>query len=418
MIRQELINGIRVIQEDFPFLPSAACGIIFNLGSRDEEKEKSGITHFIEHSLFKGTTKKTAREISLRAESLGAHIDGFTARESTGLYARFLKEFTEEVLELLFEIAFSPLFPEEEIEKEKGVIYQEIREIEEDPEEKVFSLLFESLFPSHPLGLPITGYFETVKNLSRETIRTYFHQNYTKERTILILIGSEKALPLDRELLNETGGRDSGRKRSPPAALRSGEIDQKEIRVVRRKELESVYLIAGQTFPVAKEKRYSLSVFNTAFGGSLSSRLFQRLREEEGLVYQISSFVDLYSDCGIFGIYFVTSKENALKALKIVSEVREECRTEGFNQKEIDVALNLTKSSIILSQESPLHRMFALAKTQLLFGEILTLKEVLSNYQKVKLEEVNLRAEEILTPPQVIVGVGDLKEEDLKNFLS
>uniref|UniRef100_A0A7C3UN88 Insulinase family protein n=1 Tax=candidate division WOR-3 bacterium TaxID=2052148 RepID=A0A7C3UN88_UNCW3 len=418
MIRQELINGIRVIQEDFPFLPSAACGIIFNLGSRDEEKEKSGITHFIEHSLFKGTTKKTAREISLRAESLGAHIDGFTARESTGLYARFLKEFTEEVLELLFEIAFSPLFPEEEIEKEKGVIYQEIREIEEDPEEKVFSLLFESLFPSHPLGLPITGYFETVKNLSRETIRTYFHQNYTTERTILILIGSEKALPLDRKLLNEAGGRDSGRKRSPPAALRSGEMDQKEIRVVRRKELESVYLIAGQTFPVAKEKRYSLSVFNTAFGGSLSSRLFQRLREEEGLVYQISSFVDLYSDCGIFGIYFVTSKENALKALKIVSEVREECRTEGFNQKEIDVALNLTKSSIILSQESPLHRMFALAKTQLLFGEILTLKEVLSNYQKVKLEEVNLRAEEILTPPQVIVGVGDLKEEDLKNFLS
>lgn len=407
-MRKEKIGGIKTIQEDFPFLPSAALGIIFDFGSRDEEIQ--GMTHFIEHTFFKGTRGKTAREISLTAESLGAHIDGFTTREATGLYARCLKDKTKEVLALLWEIVALPLFPEEEIEKEKMVIFQEIREIEEDPEDKVFSILFESIFPNHPLGQKIAGSFETVKEFSRGKILNYFQSSYTEERVLLVSIGN--FLPPDLSFLPSVN--------SLPASFKKRErpnFPKKAVRVERRKELESVYIVIAQPIFVKPHNRYALSVLNTAFGGSLSSRLFQRLREEEGLVYQISSFFDLYSDCALFGIYFVTSQKFAQKALKIIGEVRERCYKDLFLPKEIEVALNLTKSSVILSQESPLHRMFALTKSELLFGEILTLEEVLTNYEKVGLEEVNFLVREVLIPPSVIAAVGNLKEEELEPFL-
>ncbi|MEO0102423.1 MAG: pitrilysin family protein [candidate division WOR-3 bacterium] len=407
-IRKEMMRGIKTIQEDFPFLPSTALGIIFNFGSRDEEIP--GMTHFIEHTLFKGTRKKTAREISLTAESLGAHIDGFTTREATGLYARCLKDKTKEVLALLFEIVASPLFLEGEVEKEKRVVFQEIREIEEDPEDKVFSILYEGIFPNHPLGQKITGTFETVKGFSREKILNYFQSSYTKERVLLFSIGN--FLPTDLSFLSSLNNSSAFlRKREKP------NFPQKMVRVERRKELESVYIVIAQPIFVSPHNRYALSVLNTAFGGSLSSRLFQRLREEEGLVYQISSFFDFYSDCALFGIYFVTSQKFSQKALRIIYEVRERCYKDLFSPKEFEVALNLTKSSVILSQESPLHRMFALAKSELLFGETLTLEEVLTNYEKVRLEEVNFLVREVLMPPLVIAAVGSLKEKELESFL-
>ncbi|MEO0116013.1 MAG: pitrilysin family protein [candidate division WOR-3 bacterium] len=412
MIRKEVVNGLRIIQEDFPFLPSAALGIIFNFGSRDEDKENNGMTHFIEHTLFKGTKKKSAREISLAAESLGAHLDGFTAREATGLYARFLKEKTEEVLELLSEVAFSPVFPEEEIEKEKRVILQEIREAEEDPEDKVFSILFETLFPDHPLGRPITGISETVKKFSREKILSYFGSNYRKERIILVLVGDKTFCQKEWEIGNGDSKADiSFRKREKPS------FPERRVRVERRKELESVYVVVAQPVLIHPQQRYALSVLNTAFGGALSSPLFQRLREEEGLVYQISSFIDFYSDCVLFGIYFVTNQKDLPQALKITSEVRERYYRDGFSPKEMAVALNLTKSSIILSQESPLHRLFALMRSELLFGETLTLGEILNNYEKVELAEVNFLAKEVLTPPLVIAAVGNIREKELEPFL-
>ncbi len=422
MIRREVVNGIRIIHEPLPFLPSCALGLIFNLGSRDETEDLNGATHFIEHTLFKGTKKRSARDISLYAESLGAHLDGFTARESTGLYARFLKEFTRDVLKLTIEIVTSPLFPEEAMEKEKGVVYQEIREAEEDPEDKVFSLLFANFFPSHPLGFPITGTYETVKGFSRGKILTYFLKNYTTNNIIFVLTGGEEdglfdilceeTSALSTVTGEPTGGTKKEGRRPPPL------FSSPWVYVERRKELESVYLIEAKPCSAYNsEKRYALSVLNTAFGGSLSSRLFQRLREEEGLVYQITSFVDLHSDCGIFGVYFVTSKEDTPQAIKILHEVRERLRREKFSSKEIEVALNLTKSSLTLSQESPLARMFALARNELLLGRSLTLEEVLAQYNQVKLEDVNSLLDEILAPPFSIVAVGDINESDIKRFL-
>ncbi len=417
MIKKEVINGIRIIQEPIPFLPSCALGIIFNLGSRDENETNTGITHFIEHGFFKGTQKKTPKEISLYAESKGCHLDGFTTKESTGIYARFLKENIGPVLELLLEIATTPLFPKDELEKEKGVIYQEIREAEEDPEDKILSLLFSHFFSSHPLGRPITGTYEQVKDLTREKVLSYFSSNYTANNIILLLTGGTERLweevvsrvPKVKSLTNKIN---SPRRAPPPNSPSS------PLLVEVRKELESAYIIyARPIFSYPPEKRYALSVLNTAFGSSLSSRLFQKLREEEGLVYQISSFVDLYSDSGLFGIYFITRKDWAIKALRIISAEREKVLTEGFSQKEIEVALNLTKSSIILSQESPLARMFALAKNELLLGRCFTLEETLSNYNRLKVSDVNSLLPEVLSPPFFVTALGDVPEKDLKQFV-
>ncbi len=427
-VKKEVVNGITLLAEDFPYLPSCALGVFFNLGSRDEDPGLSGITHFIEHLLFKGTRKRSAKEISLAAESVGANIDGFTTKEVTGIYGRFLKDFTKEVLELLIEIVTSPVFPEEEMEKEKNVIYQEIREDEEDPEESVFLLLFRSLFPNHPLGSPITGTYQTVKEFTREKILAYFLDNYKtdgvakgKSSKILFVLTGGNGEGFDLLRLKAKGyeaGVKTNDQKSKERMRARPNFNDPSVWVERRRDLASAHLIlARPIFSYPSDNRYPLSVLNTALGGSVSSRLFQKLREEEGLVYQISSFADLYSDCGVFGIYFVTHKKDVGKALTLVKEVLEKSWKEGFSAREIEVAQNLTKSAIILSQESPLHRMFSLAKLELVFGESLTLEEVLSRYQRVGWEDVNFLGKELLKPTFSIVGVGDLREEELRVFL-
>ncbi|MEO0086758.1 MAG: pitrilysin family protein [candidate division WOR-3 bacterium] len=415
MIQKEKINGVTLVLEHRPFYPSVALCVAFNHGSRDEPKEMNGISHFVEHMLFKGTKNKTAKEISYYAESIGCILDAFTGREMTGIYARFLKEFAEPVCDLLKEIICYPLFNSQEFEKEREVIIEEIKQSNEDDEDLLFNLFFNTLFPNASLGLPIAGKIETIKKFTPEIIKQFYWENYTKSKVVISVVGD-----LEKEVYQ---------KMSENLLLKEGSENKREIikeggslkiSVKNKTDLDSVYFILGKKIFFQEEKeKYALSIFNTSLGGSLSSRLFQRLREEEGLVYQISSFVDFYEDVTIFGIYFVCDKAKLEKTLNIVTEELIKLKKEGFTKREYEIALNYTKSAIVIHLENPLNRSFNLAKNEFIYGRSFTVEEILDAYNQVKKEQLDLITEKVLSSLNEfsVASVGNVEESDVIKIL-
>ncbi|MDH5186120.1 MAG: insulinase family protein [candidate division WOR-3 bacterium] len=411
-----LPSGLRVITEKLPYLHSIALGIIFDRGSRDEAENEQGISHLLEHMFFKGTTNRTAREISIFAESKGTIIDGFTSKENTGVYARFLSENFAPIIDLSCEVLSSPLFAANELEKEKGVIYEEIKSAQEDPEDQMLNLLFKVLYEPHPMGFPITGTLQSLEPIDAQALRNYYQKNYGKRSAIVVGVGEieHNALcDLISEKLNIAQD-DSKNSRMTP------NFKKPNYQFEPRQELTQVFVsMAKPIFSFQDERRYALSVLNTALGGGLSSRLFQRLREEEGLVYTISSFVDLFLDSGILGVYFVTDYKKLAKGINTVLEEINKLRQQKFQPEEFETASNLTKSSILLALENPLSRMMRLAKTELLLKRVLTVDETLAAYNRLTLDSLNTLIEEVLPDDDFFIScVGPLKENDLHPFFT
>ncbi|MEM2175259.1 MAG: pitrilysin family protein [Candidatus Micrarchaeia archaeon] len=415
MIQKEKVNGVTLILEHRPLYPSVALCIAFNNGSRDEPKEMNGISHFVEHMLFKGTKNKSAKQISYYAESIGCILDAFTGKEMTGIYARFLKDFAEPVCDLLTEIICHPLFGKQEFEKEKEVIIEEIKQSNEDDEDVLFNLFFYTLFPNNSLGLPIAGKIETIKKFTPEIIRNFYWENYTKDKIVISVVGD-----LEKNIYLKMGENLFLKEESINRREIIKDTKANKIGVEKKVDLDSVYFILGKkVFLEEEQDKYALSIFNTSLGGSLSSRLFQRLREEEGLVYQISSFVDFYIDVAVFGIYFVCDKSKLEKTLKIVVEELIKLRNQKFTQKEYEISLNYTKSAIVIHLENPLNRSFNLAKNEFIYGRCFTVQEILNVYNQIKKEQVDLITEKILNPLNEfsIASVGSIDEDYIKKIL-
>uniref|UniRef100_A0A7C6A8T9 Insulinase family protein n=1 Tax=candidate division WOR-3 bacterium TaxID=2052148 RepID=A0A7C6A8T9_UNCW3 len=409
-----LPSGVRVITENLPYLHSVAFGIFFNHGARDESPQEQGIAHLLEHMFFKGTTKRSAKEISIFAESKGTIIDGFTSKESTGIYARFLAENFSPIAELACEIVSSPALAENELTKEKMVIAEEIKSNQEDPEDQMLNLLFRALYEPHPMGNSVTGTIETLMTFKRETLYNYYKTNYSKTNAIVVGVGEisheELCAKIEKELvLNSSPSFNSRNK--PEAKTPTYQIEN-------RKELTQVYVaMAKPVFSFQDERRYALSVLNTALGGGVSSRLFQRLREEEGLVYTIASFVDLFFDSGVLGIYFITDYKKFSQGVTACLDEISKLRKERFTKEEFATALNLTKSSILLGLENPSSRMMRLAKNEILLNRIITIEETLAAYNRLTVDAVNELLPLVLPDNCFFMScVGPLQEKDLEPF--
>lgn len=409
-----LSSGVRVITEKLPYLHSVALGIFFNHGARDESPQEQGISHLLEHMFFKGTTKRSAKEISIFAESKGTIIDGFTSKESTGIYARLLAEHFSPIAELACEIVSSPVLAENDLAKEKMVIAEEIKSTQEDPEDQMLNLLFRALYEPHPMGNPVTGTLETLLNFERQTLYNYYKTNYGKDKVIVVGVGEinhgelcekiEKCLFLDS---------------SPaPNSRNTPNLKVPTYKFEHRRELTQVYVgMAKPVFSFQDERRYALSVLNTALGGGLSSRLFQRLREEEGLVYTIGSFVDLFLDCGIFGIYFISDYKKLTQGIVTCLDEIYRLRKGKFTKEEFETALNLTKSSILLGLENPSSRMLRLAKNEILLNRAITIEETIAAYNRLTIDAVNELLPLVLPDNRFFMScVGPLQENDLKQF--
>ncbi|MCX7785856.1 MAG: insulinase family protein [candidate division WOR-3 bacterium] len=415
--KTQINRNIQIITEEVQYLNSASLGIFFYQGSRNEEKDNQGITHLIEHMLLKGTKNKSATDISYLVESRGSIIDAFTSKEITGVYSRFLVDNScfDFMADLLCEIITDSVFDEQELAKEKNVIVQEILESQEDPSDAAFSLLFEALFPQHPLSFQIAGTLNSIQTINRDYLVSYYRNNHLNTKICVVAVGKvahEENVSKFQSKLTELSAKDVSHRQclTPPKS-------QYALGIQPRNDLNQVYCVLGNiTFSYQDERKYALSVINTALGGSLSSRLFQRLREKEGLVYTISTFGDLYVDIGVWGLYFITDNKNLSRVINIIFEENKKLKKEKLSQKELELAINFCKGNLVLGLENPMSRMMRIGKNELLLNRVVSIKESLDQYTRLSLDEVNDIIDDVININFAGGIVGPINEQEIRKI--
>jgi len=398
-----LPNGIRVVTEMVPHVRSVAVGVWVETGSRHEPDSLRGISHFIEHLVFKGTESRSAAEIARAVDSVGGQMDAFTAKEHTCFYLSVLDQHLPLAVDLLTDVLLRPRFAPEDLWREKSVIGQEIRMVEDTPDDLIHDLFAERVWPGHPLGRPILGSWEVIQGLGRDEILGYYRDEYTPDRTTIAVAGHvehEGVVDLFGRHLADFSRRGPVRNGSSPKLV--PRLD------VIAKPLEQVHFCVGLPgLPQAHRSRYVLAVLNDIIGGSMSSRLFQEVREREGLVYSIYSASLAFKDAGLLFVYAGTDAEKFDRVVVLILRELRAIRKEGITPAEILRAKEHLKGSLVLSLESTSSRMNRLAKQELYHGHFITLDEMLGAIDAVKPEAVEELAARLLDGDQLsLVALG------------
>jgi predicted Zn-dependent peptidase len=406
IVKETLHNGLTLITESIPGVRSVAVGVWLKRGSRHERSEQTGISHFIEHMVFKGTKTRSAERIAEEMDSIGGHMDAFTAKEYASFHLRVLDEHLPVAVDILGDIVMNPLFDRAEMAREKKVIFEEINMVEDTPDDLVMELFAEAFWPGHPLGRSILGSRRSLGRLRREDLARFFARVYQPSNILIAAAGH-----LEHEAASALVHRHFGglRARRSPA---NGRPPRVSTRVVTRskRELEQVHICLGtaglaQTHP----DRYGCYVLSTVLGGSMSSRLFQNIREKRGLVYSISSGMTAYSDSGLFSIYAGTSRDSAREVIRLtLKEVRRLCG-EKLGEEELRRAKDHLKGSLVLSLEYTGARMSQLAREEIYFGRSFTLDELLSEIEAVTADDVQRIASGLFRDRLAASVLGDLQ---------
>lgn len=406
-----LSNGVRVTTEHIPYVRSVTIGFWFRTGSRDEDKERNGISHFIEHMLFKGTSSRSARQIAETIDAAGGQLNAFTSKEHTCYYVRVLDEHLDLAVEILSDMVLDSQFNPIEVEKEKAVILEEIRMYEDSPDELVHDLFADAVLANHPLGKGILGQEETVSALDRTALLSYMSDHYTAGNLVVAAAGN-----VTHEQVVEAVQRHLDRLQGNGTLLSSPVDPPKGRSVIRSKDTEQVHLcIGGLGVSRCSSWKYPLYVLDMALGGGMSSRLFQELREERGLVYATYSYHTLFQETGLFTIYAGCGPKNVNQVMRLV---RQECAglsKDGLDTLELHRAKEQLKGSLMLSLENTANRMSRLAKSELFQEEMVTADELMSRIEAVTAEQVHTIAEELLDPKkQVIAAIGPVSATTLE----
>lgn len=391
MIQKAVLdNGLTVLSERMPNLRSISLGIWLKKGSRHEEERENGISHFIEHLVFKGTRRRTGQEIAKIIDSIGGQIDAFTSKEYTCFYAKVLDEHLRVALDLLSDIVLNPRFDPQDIEKERKVIFEEIRMVEDTPDELVYDLFSETFWRGHPLGRPIQGTIDSVAALTPDHLLEYFRTSYTPGQMLIAAAGHlehEEAVSEIRRAFESLS--DGSRPNSTAPPRECADLTLRE-----KKGLEQVHLCLGvPAFPQSSDQRYVGYVLNTLLGGTMSSRLFQRIREDRGLAYTVFSSVSSFLDTGYLMVYAATGSDQARQVIDLVSEEFRRLKTQPVGAQELRDAKDHLKGSLMLSLESTSSRMSNLAKQDLYFGRQFSLEELLEGIESVSVEDVQALAQ-------------------------
>ena len=408
----QLANGVRVISEQMPHVRSVSLGIWIGTGSRRESPEENGISHFIEHMVFKGTTNRTAEDIARSVDSVGGGLDAFTSKEMVSYNTKVLDEHMPIAFDVLADMVRNPLFLEEDIEKEKGVILEELKMEVDNPEYLLHEIFSSSFWKDHPIGKPILGTKDTVQRFHSEMLREYFQRIYSPSNILITAAGNldhEHLVDLVRESFDDlpaNGVLAADRKPTPHARL-----------VFRNKtSLEQTHLYLGvPSYPMPHEARFACYVLNTVLGGGMSSRLFQNIREKQGLAYAVFSELSMYSDTGYLAIYAGTSVESARKVVESIVKEFHELKHKRVPADELRRAKDHLKGSFVLGLESTSSRMGNLARQELYFRRFFTLDEMLDSIERVTAEEVQRIAQELFDPKYITLAMlGNLGEFRLR----
>jgi predicted Zn-dependent peptidase len=405
--REVLPNGLVVITERMPHVRSVSVGIWIRTGSRREPSNLNGISHFIEHMVFKGTERRSAEEIARAVDSVGGMLDAFTAKEMICFNAKVLDEHLSIAFDVLADLVRRPRFAKEDIAKEKQVVLEEIKMDRDNPDYLVHEIFTQSFWRGHALGKPILGTRETVKRFTRESLLACFRPWYAPNNTVITAAGHMEHAQVMELVRREFGELAPGEKDRPETAPQP----QARITTKTKRDLEQVHICLGvPSFPVADNRRFALALFNNILGGGMASRLFQNIREKQGLAYAVFSDLSPYRDAGLLSIYAGTARETAGRLLRSVAEEFRNLKQQPVTKEELRRAKDHLKGSLLLSLESTNVRMSNLAREEIYFGRFFTLDEVLRATESVTREHVQEIAQELLRPEQIGVTVlGNLR---------
>ncbi len=412
-IKDHLTNGMPVVMETVKNMRSVVIGIWVKVGSRYELPVKNGISHFLEHMFFKGTKKRSAKDIAIEIDSLGGELNAFTSRETTTFYIKVLDEYLEGGLDLLSDIFLNSTFPEEDIEKEKKIIKEEIKMIEDTPDDYIHDLSNQTIWGNSDLGQPVLGRRETIRSFTKEDLLAHIRKYYGTRDTVAACAGNfdhERLIStLNKHFVHLRKG--SEPEKSPPPEY-SSKIE------VFNKELSEAHLVLGlKGIPQASKERYILFTLNTIFGAGVSSRLFQEIREKRGLAYSIYSYVSSYLDTGMWGVYAGVSRKKVQEVIELILEQFHSLK-DTVTDRELQRAKNQLKGNIILGLESTSGRMNNIARQEIYYGGYYSPEEVMDEIDSITLQQVKELAERIIMKKYFSLTVyGPVMEADVRGIL-
>ncbi|HTM39413.1 MAG TPA: pitrilysin family protein [Terriglobales bacterium] len=400
--REALPNGLTIITEEMQHIRSVSIGIWIKSGSRDEDPKWNGISHFVEHMVFKGTKSRTAEDIARQVDSIGGNMDAFTAKECICFNVKVLDEHLPIAMDVLSDLVLNPIFDVKDIGRERGVILEEIKMDEDNPDYLVHEIFTQNFWKDHPLGKPILGTKDTVKRFEQPILFDYYGERFNPGNLVVCAAGHvdhRQFADLVVEKFQNLKPRSNGYHTAPP------KINPRII-MRNKKALEQVQICVGTpAYPLAHPKRYGSYILNTVLGGGMSSRLFQNVRERQGLVYAIYSDLNPYRDTGCLSIYAGTSRESAPKVVgSIVAELRR-LKNEPVPDDELRRAKDQLKGSLMLSLESSTARMSNLARQEMYFDHFFGLDELIERIESVTAEDVRATAEEFFRQEMLAVTV-------------
>jgi predicted Zn-dependent peptidase len=401
-----LDNGARILTEVVSGVYSASIGIWVDVGSEDESPQINGVSHCLEHMLFKGTKNRNAEQIAQEIEDVGGSLGAATGKENTCFYGHVLGEQLYVAIDLLCDMLMNASLRAEDLELEKQVILEEIKMYDDDPEDFAHETLLLNIWPEHALSRPITGTHESVTNLSDKILKDHVKNYYTPEKLVISIAGS-----FDENSAIETFTRLFS-KRKPGSKTKTSRVPKtKPFRLIKHKDIEQAHIsIAAEGITATDPRRFPLAILDLCLGGNMSSRLFQEVREKRGLVYSINTFRESHRESGLFGVYAGASPRHVTEVLKLISQELKRVKKEGFTLREIDRAKTQLKSELLLGLESMRNRTARNAYSELFYNRQLSVDEICQDIDRVTPEDVQALAKDILVPDSlsmVIVGPKD-----------
>ena len=412
MFKRELLdNGMRIVTERISNVRSVSLGIWIDVGARDESPELSGVSHFIEHMLFKGTKRRSARDIAIEMDSMGGELNAFTSKEGTTYYVKILDEHLSRALDLLADIFNNSTFEPKELDRERKVIMEEIKMVEDTPDDLVHELLYESVWKGTPLGQPVLGTRKSMSGLDREDLIGYMKKFYTPSDIVISAAGNFNHDVLMETLNKSFGGRKHGKPRD-----KAGPIDFKPSINVRNRKLEQAHICIGvKGFQYSHKDRFGMYALNTLLGSSMSSRLFQEIREKRGLAYSVYSYLTSLKDTGLFVIYAGVSPSKAGAVVRLVWKEIDKLLDEGVKKDELDKVKEQLKGNMVLAMENTYNRMSQIAKQEMYLGRRYTLNEIIAEIEKVNPEQVQRLVSELFERREIAMSaLGPVDKEELR----
>lgn len=398
-----LSNGLRVVAEYIPHFPSVSVGLWIGAGSMYETKEENGLSHFVEHMLFKSTESRTTREIAVEMDAIGGQVNAFTSKECTCYYAKVIAEHLDRAMDLLSDLLLHARMDEEEFEKERGVILEEIAMGEDTPEDLVYDLLAEAYFGDHPLSRPILGTQEQIASVTRQALIEFRKKHYRPDNTVLAIAGQFDLETFRAMAERYLGGWQAEGDTQMPDPVNSCDGTVK----TKKKDIEQVHIcLAYPGVAQEDEELYALTVMNNLFGGGMSSRLFQRIREEMGAAYSVYSYPSSYANCGTMTIYAGTSPELAQPVIDALHEQIAELLSGGVTDEEFAMAKDQLKVSYILGLESSSSRMSSIGRSKLMRGRPVDPQDVVKKIEAVTKADVERVINRVLRQPCAAAIVG------------